>query len=461
MGWTKKIKYPIIYLVLITGAFACKDLNYGTYRAYSTENDGLSIDSIFDTKHTPYNHIDSVSIISEISTIDSILKISTQYNTSSEQQTTILYDSTVNYVQITNVKSQDTVKNHQTIGDTIKMYSENNTKMDTLKQSNQLMSSIELKGSNPIDTNVIIHLQSTNDDTLNHDFNSNHLDLKTSDNGLNLNTDSLISTKTSESNSQHLDTLFSYNNNTNLTQNTTNLNIDNSIYTDTLTKDSIYVIDQPDSLNYSKKHVPTDSIITLSTSINNQSNMYEKRITNLENQLNKLLLQDSMFYHTLLTKIDSLIAVKNNENNFYKYNGNHYLKNPNLTESDPNEISKPNYKDVNNKSANTSKVLIDTLFYDIKKISPSNYNEAIKSYISFIKNNPSVRVYISSYTDSSGPESFNNQLSLERANFIKKQLVKQTGIDERQIFIQYFGETYTYPLPLDEDRKVILTIKSN
>jgi hypothetical protein len=28
-------------------------------------------------------------------------------------------------------------------------------------------------------------------------------------------------------------------------------------------------------------------------------------------------------------------------------------------------------------------------------------------------------------------------------------------------FTVVFGETYAYPLPLDEDRKVILTIKSN
>ena len=70
---------------------------------------------------------------------------------------------------------------------------------------------------------------------------------------------------------------------------------------------------------------------------------------------------------------------------------------------------------------------------------------------------PQSHVLISGYTDAIGDYSKNNILSLKRAESIKRELIKR-GIDERQIYMQYFGEKYSSKSGSALDRKVVVTI---
>ena len=86
-----------------------------------------------------------------------------------------------------------------------------------------------------------------------------------------------------------------------------------------------------------------------------------------------------------------------------------------------------------------------------------NQAELIDSIISVYVKSPQSHVLISGYTDAIGDYSKNNILSLKRAESIKRELIKR-GIDERQIYMQYFGEKYSSKSGSALDRKVVVTI---
>lgn len=103
-----------------------------------------------------------------------------------------------------------------------------------------------------------------------------------------------------------------------------------------------------------------------------------------------------------------------------------------------------------------SKKLI--FYYLISKKLPENEQALIDEIIAFTDKHRSYKITLSGYTDASGSAANNLKLSKERVTKIRGQLIAR-GINEKYIFIQYFGEKYAVAENPDAQRKVECVIE--
>jgi outer membrane protein OmpA-like peptidoglycan-associated protein len=108
------------------------------------------------------------------------------------------------------------------------------------------------------------------------------------------------------------------------------------------------------------------------------------------------------------------------------------------------------------KPKNEDQVYTAQFFFKIGSISPIISNQTKDSLQIIPVQYKNLLVKISSYTDNSGSEKQNLELSRKRAEKMKQILV-QYGYNPKFIFIQYFGEQYAQSTEAEE-RKVICEI---
>lgn len=70
-------------------------------------------------------------------------------------------------------------------------------------------------------------------------------------------------------------------------------------------------------------------------------------------------------------------------------------------------------------------------------------NNQVRSIAEKMKNSPSTNITLGGYTDKSGSESFNKTLSIQRAKWVKDQLVRKYGISNDRITVIGHGEAGT------------------
>lgn len=169
------------------------------------------------------------------------------------------------------------------------------------------------------------------------------------------------------------------------------------------------------------------------------------------NQSDKTIIKNSEIQTPSLTvKADSQEAPKLSEAN----NGTKKL------EIVPKTFSQAK-KEVDQKVTGTedvSKTSEAILFYFETGQKYSNNQSSLvdSAYVAFSKS-PHKKILISGYTDAVGKASSNMALSFKRVESIKQALIKK-GIDERFIFIQYFGEKYATDNKHDQNRRVEVII---
>jgi outer membrane protein OmpA-like peptidoglycan-associated protein len=89
----------------------------------------------------------------------------------------------------------------------------------------------------------------------------------------------------------------------------------------------------------------------------------------------------------------------------------------------------------------SSKVVLNNVYFDVNKsvLRPESNNE-LMMLVQFLKDNPDINIELSGHTDSTGNESFNINLSKERADSVKAFIVKQ-GIDKVRIETKGYGSS--------------------
>jgi outer membrane protein OmpA-like peptidoglycan-associated protein len=87
-------------------------------------------------------------------------------------------------------------------------------------------------------------------------------------------------------------------------------------------------------------------------------------------------------------------------------------------------------------------VTLGDMLFDVDKadLKPSGMR-AVQKLASFLNDNPERQLVIEGYTDSTGSESYNQQLSERRAESVKRALT-QAGVDSRRIQVVGYGEQY-------------------
>jgi outer membrane protein OmpA-like peptidoglycan-associated protein len=86
-------------------------------------------------------------------------------------------------------------------------------------------------------------------------------------------------------------------------------------------------------------------------------------------------------------------------------------------------------------------IVIKDIFYDFDKATLKSESEVeLNKLVYLLENNPNIKVEISSYTDSRGPDDYNMRLSQARAESVVKYLVKQ-GISKERLVSKGYGET--------------------
>ncbi|MFP3982762.1 MAG: OmpA family protein [Desulfurivibrionaceae bacterium] len=78
--------------------------------------------------------------------------------------------------------------------------------------------------------------------------------------------------------------------------------------------------------------------------------------------------------------------------------------------------------------------------FDKSEIRPMFHDE-IKKVADFLKTYPHTRALLEGHTDSVGPESYNQKLSLRRARSVRNYLVDELGIDKDRLMVRGAGET--------------------
>jgi outer membrane protein OmpA-like peptidoglycan-associated protein len=91
------------------------------------------------------------------------------------------------------------------------------------------------------------------------------------------------------------------------------------------------------------------------------------------------------------------------------------------------------------------------LYFDVGKatIRPESYAE-LNGFNSMMKDNPTIKVEISGHTDNMGDDTFNKNLSQQRANAVKTYLASK-GIDPKRLVAVGYGETR--PLVSNDDEQ--------
>ena len=87
-------------------------------------------------------------------------------------------------------------------------------------------------------------------------------------------------------------------------------------------------------------------------------------------------------------------------------------------------------------------IRIENIYYDYNKwnIRPDAAIE-LNKLIKILKDNPGINIELGSHTDSRGSDSYNMQLSQQRANAVVDYLVNTGGIDKARLSARGYGET--------------------
>ncbi len=86
-------------------------------------------------------------------------------------------------------------------------------------------------------------------------------------------------------------------------------------------------------------------------------------------------------------------------------------------------------------------IRLDNVHYDLNKATiRSDARPELDRLVKYLKDNPTIRVEMSSHTDSRGSAAYNQRLSKQRADAVKAYLV-QNGIDASRIISVGYGET--------------------
>lgn len=87
------------------------------------------------------------------------------------------------------------------------------------------------------------------------------------------------------------------------------------------------------------------------------------------------------------------------------------------------------------------KIVLNNLFFDFDKadIKKESYPE-LDRLSKLLQNSNTMKVEIAGYTDSKGSEAYNDVLSRHRAEAVAKYLGKKSGVAEKRISVQHYGE---------------------
>ncbi len=92
------------------------------------------------------------------------------------------------------------------------------------------------------------------------------------------------------------------------------------------------------------------------------------------------------------------------------------------------------------KASSGSEFVVQNVYYDFDtdKFHPGSY-KAMDTLVSFMKDNPSISVEIRSYTDNRGGDTYNKDLSLQRAQVVLDYLTKK-GVERSRMIARGLGE---------------------
>ncbi len=100
-------------------------------------------------------------------------------------------------------------------------------------------------------------------------------------------------------------------------------------------------------------------------------------------------------------------------------------------------------------------------YYSISEVQPLNSKEVFEALDNLEKNNKKVvKIHISGYTDRQGRTEVNKKLSQNRVLLLKDYLVRN-NIDEKMIFMQYFGQKYASQEINPKERRVEIVVIMN
>jgi len=86
-------------------------------------------------------------------------------------------------------------------------------------------------------------------------------------------------------------------------------------------------------------------------------------------------------------------------------------------------------------------ILLNNLFFDLEKatLRPESFPE-LNRIVSLMNEKPSMQIEIAGHTDNTGSDTYNLELSRQRANSVASYLVGK-GIDKSRMNVEFFGET--------------------
>jgi len=87
------------------------------------------------------------------------------------------------------------------------------------------------------------------------------------------------------------------------------------------------------------------------------------------------------------------------------------------------------------------RIVLNNLFFDYDKaeIKKESYPE-LDRLSKLLQTNNALKIEIGGYTDSRGSEAYNDVLSKRRAEAVANYLVKKSGVGEKRISVQHYGE---------------------
>jgi OOP family OmpA-OmpF porin len=87
---------------------------------------------------------------------------------------------------------------------------------------------------------------------------------------------------------------------------------------------------------------------------------------------------------------------------------------------------------------------LDSILFDFDKsdIRPE-YHDKLNALAKFLQDNPQAYVMIEGFTDTKGEVAYNMYLSRDRAENVKKYLMKNSNIDEDQMVVVWYGQAVT------------------
>ncbi|QSE97294.1 OmpA family protein [Fulvivirga lutea] len=147
----------------------------------------------------------------------------------------------------------------------------------------------------------------------------------------------------------------------------------------------------------------------------------------------------SVVYSDSVTGEYLMVLTEGSEYALYA-NAKSYLFNTYTFKMELNNDSEPVAMDIylspikENVSTRLNNIFFDTDSYSLK----DNSKTELKKIISFLKDNPKVRIEIVGHTDNDGNDSYNQELSLKRAESVVEYL-KNAGIDQSRLYFKGKG----------------------